>query len=147
MGDLALAIHAAAIGDPNFVRRPADVISLSLGGGPSRSVLDALRVAEARGVIVLAAAGNRVPLGAVVFPARYEEAIAVAASNVRSEPWEGTSGGDAVVITAPGESVWVATRKQRGNRIYDCVQTATGTSYAVAITAGVCSALALVSRR
>ena len=137
MGNLALAIHSAAIGDPNFVRRQADVISLSLGGAPSRSVLDALRVAKARNVIVLAAAGNRVPLRQVVFPARYDEAIAVAASNVRSEPWEGTSRGEAVVVSAPGENVWVATRKQRGSRVYDCVQMATGTSYAVALTAGV----------
>lgn len=137
MGNLALAIHAAAIGDPNFVHRRADVISLSLGGAPSRSVLDALRVAKARDAIVLAAAGNRVPGREVVFPARYEETIAVAASTVRSKPWVGTSGGDSVVISAPGESVWVASRKQRRSEIYDCVQTATGTSYAVATTAGV----------
>ena len=137
MGNLALAIHAAAIGDPNFVSRRADIISMSLGGAPSRSVLDALRVAKAHNVIVLAAAGNRVPGRVVVYPARYEEVIAVAASNSHSEPWEGTSGGSTVVISAPGENVWVATRKRHGDNDYDCVEMATGTSYAVATTAGV----------
>lgn len=137
MGNLALAIHAAAIGDPNFVRRRADIISMSLGGAPSRSVLDALRVARARNVIVLAAAGNRVPGRQVVYPARYREVIAVGASNSRSAPWDGTSAGRAIVISAPGENVWVATRKRHDERDYDCVEMATGTSYAVATAAGV----------
>ena len=137
MGHLAVSIHSAAIGDPNFVRRPADVISMSLGGIASRAVQDALLMAKARNVIVLAAAGNNVPFGQVVYPARYEEVIAVAASNVHSQPWEGTARGEAVVISAPGEDVWIASQKGGGDERYNCVQTATGTSYAVATTAGV----------
>ena len=135
MGHLAMAIHGAAIGDPNFVQRSADIISISLGGTPSRAVMEALRVAAERGTIVVAAAGNYV--GPVVFPAGYSEAIAVAASNIQSRAWRNTSGGTSVEIAAPGETVWVATQKRYGDDVYTCVQTASGTSYAAAAVAGV----------
>ena len=60
------------------------VISMSLGGLPSKAVRKAVRRAIDANVIVLAAAGNRVET--VVWPARYPETIAVAASNINNEP-------------------------------------------------------------
>lgn len=52
---------------------------------------------------MLAAAGNCV--GVVVYPARYEEVIAVAGINKADQPWKGTCRGEAVDISAPGEFV------------------------------------------
>jgi serine protease len=117
------------------VAKGAHVISMSLGGPtPSPALRDAVRRAVDAGVIVLAAAGN--PVRVVVFPAAYEEVIAVAASNVRDAEWSGSCRGDAVDITAPGESVWRAT-VARGNPFTFSVARGNGTSFAVATTAGV----------
>ena len=83
-----------------------DVISMSLGGraffGLERAINDAVR----RDIIVVNAAGNCI--GMVVAPASYDNAIAVAATNVDNTPWKGSSKGRAVDISAPGEDVYVA---------------------------------------
>ena len=121
--------HAAAHG--------AQVVSISLGGpfpgfGTRRAIERAVEV----GTIVLAAAGNGV--GVVVFPAAFDEVIAVAASNVRDEPWSGSSHGPAVDITAPGESVWRAkVERDTAAGLQYLVTRGNGTSFAVATTAGV----------
>ncbi len=115
----------------------AQVVSISLGGPfPDLGTRRAIQRAVEAGTIILAAAGNEV--GFVVFPAAFDEVIAVAASNVRDEPWTGSSHGPAVDITAPGESVWRArtTRDQNG-RMKFLVERSNGTSFAVATTAGI----------
>ena len=144
MGSLASAIHAASIGDPNYVTQKAQVISISLGGAPSRSVQEAVATARVHNVIVIAAAGNHVPRlffgrgrREVVWPARYPEVSAIAASNASEKPWDGTSEGSKVSVSAPGQSVWVASQNREGEVLYDCVQMSTGTSYATATTAGI----------
>jgi thermitase len=114
----------------------AHVISISLGGAaPSVALHNAVRDAEAAGVIVLCAAGNQV--GFVVFPAAYSEVIAVAASDIADEPWIGSSHGPAVDITAPGHSVYRAQVKRAGGADTYEVERGSGTSFAVAATAGV----------
>ncbi len=106
----------------------AHVITLSLGGLPSFSLLRALRRAVQADVIVLAAAGNCV--GTVVWPARYDECIAVAGVDVRAARWRGSCHGAAVDISAPGENVFHATTPAGTDQ-------GQGTSYSVALTAGV----------
>ncbi len=111
------------------------VISISLGGLPSSSLRDAIARAVAQGVIVLAAAGNNVRF--VVWPARYEDVIAVAACNERGEPWPGSSRGDAVDVTGPGEGVYRAHWEGDGGAMRAAVGPSDGTSYSVATVAGV----------
>lgn len=129
MTNLARAIrHAVDIG--------CDVISISMGGLFSRALHDAVRYAVDEGVILCAAAGNYV--GFVVWPAAYDEAIAVAAVGDDKAPWKDTSHGPAVDISAPGADVWhaVTQRDDDGNLLYR-IDHSSGTSYAVATTAGV----------
>jgi hypothetical protein len=133
--NLAEAIRAAAGDDRTRVKQKVDVISISLGGPPSRALKDAVSLAERRGVLVLAAAGNQVRT--VVWPARYDNVIAIAASNADSKPWSGSSAGKAVAIAAPGESVWVASPRHVDPAPLDCLQMGSGTSYGVATTAGI----------
>ena len=115
------------------------VVSISMGGAPSFYLHSALQNAAARGVIVCCAAGN--VFGAsnitpvVVWPAAYDEAIAVAASNADNKPWNGSSRGNQVDITAPGESVWRAFANQ--SEELGGVDRGSGTSFAVAHVAGV----------
>lgn len=118
------------------VSQAAQVISISLGGPlPGFGTQRAIQRAVEAGTIVLAAAGNEV--GFVVFPAAFDEVIAVAASNIRDEPWTGSSRGPAVDITAPGESVWRARTARDGGRLGFSVERGNGTSFAVATTAGI----------
>lgn len=111
------------------------VISISLGGpAASQALHSAVQDAEDAGVIVLCAAGNQVYF--VVFPAAFDEVIAVAASTIGDETWPGSCRGPAVDITAPGASVWRAEVVKSSGSIQHIVKRGSGTSFAVAGTAG-----------
>jgi subtilisin family serine protease len=131
---MAKAINYAVAPDGQTVRlkAPVDVISISMGGLPSFALYKAVKAAEANGVLLVAAAGNHVRL--VVWPARFDRAIAVAATNVECATWPGSSSGGAVDISAPGESVWKADVAADGA---EGISMGQGTTYATATTAGV----------
>lgn len=75
----------------------------------------------------------------MVYPAKHDSVVAVAASNCLDKPWRKSAKGRAVDITAPGESVWAAvTRESDGQRVFEWKR-GNGTSYAVAMTAGACA--------
>ncbi|MEA3292073.1 MAG: DNA/RNA non-specific endonuclease [Pseudomonadota bacterium] len=114
-------------------RNGAHVITLSLGGVFSSALHAAVKMAVDANIIVLAAAGNCV--GAVVWPARYDEMIAVAGINEDFNPWIGSSNGRAVDISGPAELVLRADARDPGNM--SKVAAGQGTSYAVAHLAGV----------
>jgi thermitase len=128
---LAEAIHYA-------VDKGCHVISMSLGGpAPSRALERAIDRAVQHGVVVLAAAGNVWPF--VVYPARFDQVIACAACNCQRRIWRRSASGPAVDVTAPGESVWVARPGRDAGSGDDHVDVGSGTSYAVATTAGACA--------
>lgn len=110
-----------------------DVISMSLGGRTFFGLQAAVRRAVRNQLIVAAAAGNCVRF--VVAPAAYDDTLAIAASNIRSEPWRGSSRGSAVDVSAPGEQVWTAVRRRADAPTTDTMA-GQGTSYAVANVAG-----------
>ncbi len=114
------------------IRMDCHVISMSLGGPPSRTLEKALERARAAGLIVLAAAGNYVRT--VVWPARYDEVIGVAGCNIEKTEWKGSCRGDTVDVTAPAESVWRAYIDDEND---SAVGRSFGTSFAVALTAGI----------
>lgn len=118
--------HARAVG--------CAVITMSLGGIWSRSLAAAIRRAVAENVIVLAAAGNCVRF--VTYPASDPNVIAVAGVDVNDAPWKGSCRGKAVTIAAPAENVYVA-RRRPGVADKTLVSGGQGTSFAVALTAGV----------
>lgn len=74
--DIAAGIRVAA-------DRGANIISMSLGGSSGSSLyLDAIRYANSKGVLVIAAAGNSGPnANTIGYPGGYKEAVAVAALN------------------------------------------------------------------
>jgi len=108
------------------------VISMSLGGLGDRSLRQAIQEAVRQNIIVLAAAGNVVRI--VVWPARYPEAIAVAACTADRKRWFHSSRGPTVDVTAPGHNVWRAYINENENLD---ARPSSGTSYAVATAAGV----------
>lgn len=115
-------------------RQGCHVVTMSLGGLPSAALKAALRRAVDENMIVLAAAGNCV--GWVVWPAAYDRCIAVGGTNVEDRPWKGSCHGPQVDVSAPAELVWRASR-QKGDRSTTTISGGQGTSFAVALTAGV----------
>lgn len=112
------------------------VLSISLGAGLFNARLrSAITYAQKRGVIIVAASGTLVPY--VVWPAAYEEVIAVTGSNVRREIWWGASRGSQVDVTAPGESVWYAKVEKNNGKINYNVLQGSGTSFSAPFVAGV----------
>lgn len=112
------------------------VLSISLGTAFCNPRLrTAIIYAQKRGVIIVAASGTYIPY--VVWPAAYDEVIAVTGSNVRREIWSGATKGPQVDVTAPGESVWYAkVEKNNGEIKYDVLQ-GSGTSFSAPAVAGI----------
>ncbi|MFP7673453.1 S8 family serine peptidase [Marivita sp. S0852] len=144
-------VNSVVIGGGTAVAKAIDharaqkcrIVSMSLGGPFAGR---ALRRAVARAVrddmIVLAAAGNCVKM--VTYPAWDRNVIAVAAVDERKRPWKGTCRGPEVDISAPGENVHIARREAVGaghvptpDEVSRVDKDGQGTSYAVALTAGV----------
>lgn len=115
------------------VDKGAHVITISLGGLPSFSLHKAVQRAVAANVVVLAAAGNCVR--EVVFPARYSICIAIGGIDKESKIWPGSCRGPEVAVSAPAENVFVA--KFLASSGEAAVDQGQGTSYAVALSAGV----------
>jgi len=117
------------------IREGAHVVTMSLGGIPASALHRAISRAVEADMIVLAAAGNCVRL--VVWPARYDDCIAVAATNAADQPWPGTCRGKPVDVSAPGQNVYQAVVLPGGPTGGDAVGQGQGTSFSVALTAGV----------
>jgi thermitase len=87
------------------VNRGADVVNLSLGGSGESSVLKAaVNDASAKGVVVVAAAGNE-RSSKRQYPAAYRNAIAVSATNRKDRLAHFSNRGQWVDLAAPGRNI------------------------------------------
>ncbi|MEZ5701476.1 MAG: S8 family serine peptidase [Burkholderiaceae bacterium] len=83
-------------------------INLSLGGPANRWLGEVLERARAKGVVLVAAAGNGGPDSAVVFPASHPSVLAVTSVDLASRIDPHAPRGDAIALAAPGVDVPVA---------------------------------------
>ena len=84
------------------IEKGARVLSLSWGSETTSSLLaSATRYAAAKGLILVAAAGNT-PTGNPVYPAAYDNVIGVGALNPNGDTWDQSNYGDFVAVSAPG---------------------------------------------
>lgn len=91
-----------------LIGRDIKVVNLSLTG-PENLVLErAVEAAADRGTILVAAAGNDGPNAKPVYPAAYEDVIAVTAVDTARNPYRRAVRGDHIDIAAPGVGVWTA---------------------------------------
>ncbi|WP_223640942.1 S8 family serine peptidase [Corallococcus sp. EGB] len=82
----------------------ARVVSLSLGGGsPTRSTVEAFRVLQDHGLLVVAAAGNQG--GPVLYPASDPSVLAVGAVDASEKRASFSNGGAELSLVAPGVDV------------------------------------------
>ncbi len=93
-GLMSSMVYAAAKG--------ARVLNMSWGTPTSsRFLADAVAYVQARGLVVVASAGNE-PTGRPIYPAAYPGVVAVSALNAENQPWDSSNFGDFVSVSAPG---------------------------------------------
>jgi serine protease len=133
-----------AAGIDYAVDEGADVINLSLGGRYSLIIHNAVRKARAKGVIVVAAAGNSGRRG-VSYPGGLRETIGVSATGPGGALAPYSSYGKGVDIAGPGGDkrkpdggVWQDTIDKKGGHVYAEYQ---GTSMATPHVAGAAAIL------
>ena len=114
------------------------VINMSLGGGASQAVDNAVKAATDFGVVVAVAAGNSQGDACRLSPARAPSAITVAASDINDNLASFSEKGRCVDIIAPGVNVLSTWNNGRTNTI-------SGTSMAAPHVAGIV-ALALAEK-
>ena len=128
-----------------------DVINLSLGKArdPGSTVKQAFDNAEAKGVVIVAAAGNSGTVSGkgknVIYPAKFASVIAVAATDSADKRASFSSTGPEVDLAAPGVSVYSTWNDSSSysnpqpicNALGDCYKYGSGTSMASPHVAGV----------
>lgn len=112
-----------------LLRARVPVVNISLVGPPNQLVAAAVAAAQARGMLLVAAAGNDGPAAAPLYPAAYPGVIAVAATDVRRRALPESARGDHIGASAVGSAVPVA---QVGGGLAQ----ARGTSFAAPWVAG-----------
>jgi subtilisin family serine protease len=108
----------------------ARVVNMSFAGPSDPRLRDALQKAYARGMVLVAAAGNAGPRSPPLYPAAYPDVIAVTATNSDDALFPGANRGKYIAIAAPGVEV-LAPAPDGG------YQFTTGTSVAAAEVSGV----------
>lgn len=85
------------------IKNNMDIISMSLGGGYSKSQEALCQKAYEAGIVIVAAAGNEA--GAVIYPAAYSSVIAVSATDSSNKIAYFSNFGDEVELAAPGVNI------------------------------------------
>lgn len=91
-----------------LVKRDVRVVNLSLTGTANAVLETAVKAATDRGMVLVAAAGNDGPNAKPVYPAAYDDVIAVTAVDKARNPYRRAVRGGYVDIAAPGVGVWTA---------------------------------------
>ena len=104
------------------------VVNMSLGGPDNASLREIVRIADANGMIIIAAAGNG-GQAALAYPASDDRVIGVTAVDAARRLYRKANTGAGLDFAAPGVDVLVADRSGSGFR--------SGTSYAAAIATGI----------
>ena len=107
-----------------LAERGVQVMNLSLSGPPNEVLQNAIEAAQAKGVVIIAAAGNNGAGAEPSYPAAYPGVIAVTAVDQDLNVYRRATQGGYVDLAAPGVNIWTASSKGSGTL-------KSGTSYAV----------------
>ncbi|PKG98697.1 S8 family serine peptidase [Paraglaciecola sp. MB-3u-78] len=88
------------------------VINMSLAGPDNRILEHVINTAIHKGAFIVAAAGNEGPAAAAVYPAGYENVIAVSAFDKNRQPYRWSNRGDYIDYSALGVNVLSAQPQQ-----------------------------------
>ena len=112
----------------------AKVLNMSFTGSRDAALQEALEAANRKGVVLIAAAGNKGPRAAPAFPAAYPGVIAVTAIDEADRRYEHANRGGYIAVAAPGVDILAPV--ERGRHSY-----LSGTSFAAAYVSGIAALL------
>lgn len=115
----------------------ADIINMSFSGPRNEEIELAIRAMAVKGVVFVAAAGNRGPNGPASYPAAYSEVIAVTAVAHDRRAYRHATHGDYIDVAAPGVDVTAALPLGKSGL-------RTGTSFAAPFVTGLLAAMPAV---
>lgn len=127
-GESAASVDAMIRAMDWLVVRGAAVINLSIEGPPNRAFAEAVRRAQRRGCVIVAAAGNSGPAAPPAYPAAYPSVVAVTAVDDRGHPYLYANRGPYIMFAARGVDVPVQTAARPQGRV-------SGTSFAAPVVA------------
>jgi subtilisin family serine protease len=107
---------------------------MSLSGPPNEVLKRAIASAQAKGMTIIAAAGNNGAGAEPSYPAAYPGVVAVTAVDGKRDIYRRATQGDYIDLAAPGVDLWVAAPGGGG-------ATKSGTSYAVPFIAAAAAIL------
>jgi hypothetical protein len=117
--------------------RGARIINMSFAGTRDPSIEQSLRYARHKGVILVAAVGNKGPLSPALFPAADADVIAVTATDQNDKVFQAANRGKHIAVAAPGVELFLP-------GLNGTYQEISGTSFAAAEVSG---AVALLVER
>jgi len=92
-----------------MVKNKVPVINLSIGGGPNALIAKAIEHASAKGVVMIASAGNGGPFSKREnYPAAYPSVIAITAVDRNKRNARFASSGDYIEFATPGVGIGAA---------------------------------------
>ncbi len=91
-----------------LVRKGVKVINMSIAGADNKVIKKALKRVAAKGVVMVAAAGNWGPTAKPAYPAAYRKVVAVTAFNDRKLIYSNANNGSYIDFAAPGVQIWTA---------------------------------------
>jgi subtilisin family serine protease len=106
------------------------IVNMSFAGPRDPSLERALKVANSKGVVLIAAAGNAGPKSPPLYPAADPNVIAVTATDIDDKLFTGANRGRHIAIAAPGVDILVPAPE-------NSYQLTTGTSVATAHISGI----------
>ncbi|MFT2090188.1 S8 family serine peptidase [Paraglaciecola sp. 2405UD69-4] len=131
-------LEAIVAGVDWLIRQGVKVVNMSLAGPDNLILEQVLNAVVKKGVVVVAAAGNKGPAAAPLFPAAYESVIAVSAIDKKSQPYRWSNRGAYIDFAADGVNVLTV----RGAQEY---ATESGTSMAAPVVSAAISCVVLKS--
>jgi len=109
--------------------RGARIINMSFAGMRDPNIEQSLRYARQKGVILVAAAGNKGPLSVPLFPAANPDVIAVTATDANDKVFQQANRGKHIAVAAPGVELFLP-------GLNGTYQEISGTSFAAAEVSG-----------
>ncbi len=107
----------------------AQIINMSFAGPKDALIERAIAAVAAKGIVMVAAAGNAGPKSAPLYPAANPDVIAVSATDAQDKLFSASNRGGYVAIVAPGVDIFVPAPDQK-------YQMTSGTSLSAAYVSG-----------